>query len=384
MEVKRIRGVRLTREERLAVRQLINEGQSFETAAAVVRCSTKTVQRVLNAVGGMLARPASRSARQLALAEREEVSRALQGGASYRAIARSLGRAASSVSREVNRNGGRGQYRACRADEAADRKGRRPKITKFRRCPELRAQVESMLHTLWSPQQISARLRVEHPRNPEMHVSHETIYRSLFVQSRGALRKELTACLRSGRTRRRPHGRKDPGGYIRDMVLIADRPAEIADRAVPGHWEGDLMLGARGQSAIATLVERQTRYVLLLAIGRDKTSQHVCGLLAKKIRTLPRHLARSLTWDRGKELAGHLQFSIATGVQVYFCDPSSPWQRGSNENTNGLLRQYFPRGSDLSAHTQRHLDRVAHMLNDRPRQTLGWMKPAEKLAELLR
>ena len=198
-----------------------------------------------------------------------------------------------------------------------------------------------MLHTLWSPQQISARLRVEHPRNPEMHVSHETIYRSLFVQSRGALRKELTACLRSGRTRRRPHGRKDPGGYIRDMVLIADRPAEIADRAVPGHWEGDLMLGARGQSAIATLVERQTRYVLLLAIGRDKTSQHVCGLLAKKIRTLPRHLARSLTWDRGKELAGHLQFSIATGVQVYFCDPSSPGNAAAMKIPTGCSASIF-------------------------------------------
>lgn len=384
MAAKRMRGVRLTREERLAVRGLINEGHSFEAAAAVARCSTKTVQRVLNAVGGMSARPASRSKRQLALTEREEVSRGLRGGASYRAIARSLGRAASSVSREVNRNGGRCQYRACRADEAAYRNGRRPKVTKFRRCPRLRAQVESMLNTWWSPQQISARLRVEHPSDPEMHVSHETIYRSLFVQSRGALRKELTACLRSGRTRRRPHGRKDPGGYIKDMVLIADRPAEIADRAVPGHWEGDLMLGARGQSAIATLVERQTRYVMLLAIGRDKTSQHVCALLAKKIRTLPQHLARSLTWDRGKELAGHLQFSIATGVQVYFCDPSSPWQRGSNENTNGLLRQYFPRGSDLSAHPQRYLDRVAYMLNDRPRQTLGWMKSSEKLAELLR
>ena len=241
-----------------------------------------------------------------------------------------------------------------------------------------------MLNAQWSPQQISARLTIDYPDDPEMRVSHETIYRSLFVQSRGALRKELTACLRSGRTRRRPHGRKDPGGYIRDMVLIADRPAEIEDRAVPGHWEGDLMLGARGQSAIATLVERQTRYVMLLAVGRNKTSPHVCALIAKKIRTLPQHLAVSLTWDRGKEMAGHRQFSIATGVHVYFCDPSSPWQRGSNENTNGLLRQYFPRGSDLSVHSQRHLNRVAHMLNDRPRQTLGWMKPSEKLAELLR
>ena len=292
--------------------------------------------------------------------------------------------APSTISREVNGKSGRRRYRACRADEAAYKRARRPKATKFRQYPRLRAQVESMLNARWSPQQISARLTVDYPDDPEMRVSHETIYRSLFVQSRGALRKELTACLRSGRTRRRPHGRKDPGGYIKEMVLIADRPAEIEDRAVPGHWEGDLMLGARGQSAIATLVERQTRYVMLLAVGRNKTSPHVCGLIAKKIRTLPQHLAVSLTWDRGKEMAGHRQFSIATGVHVYFCDPSSPWQRGTNENTNGLLRQYFPRRSDLSVHSQRHLNRVAHMLNDRPRQTLGWMKPSEKLAELLR
>ena len=275
------------------------------------------------------------------------------------------------------------RYRACRADEAAYTRARRPKATKFRRGLRRRAQVESLLHEQWSPQQISARLGVDYPDDPEMRVSHETIYRSLFVQTRGALRKELTTCLRSGRTRRRPHGRKDPGGYIKGMVLIADRPAEIADRAVPGHWEGDLVLGVRGESAIATLVERQTRFVMLLAVGRDRTSARVCALIAKKIRTLPRHLAVSLTWDRGKEMAGHRQFSIATGVQVYFCDPHSPWQRGSNENTNGLLRQYFPRGTDLSVHSQRHLNRVAHMLNDRPRQTLGWMKPSEKLAELL-
>ena len=383
MATRRIRGVRLTREERLAVRRLISGGCSFEEAAATVRCSTKTVQRLLNMVGGMPPRPATRSTRQLSLAEREEVSRGLEAGASYRAIARRLGRAPSTVCREVNGNGGPWRYRACRADQAAYTKARRPKATKFRRCPRLRAQVEALLNARWSPQQISARLRVDYPHDLEMRVSHETIYRSLFVQSRGALRKELTACLRSGRTRRRPHGRKDPGGYIKDMVLIADRPAEIEDRAVPGHWEGDLLLGARGQSAIATLVERQTRYVMLLAVGRDKTSHHVCALIAKKIRTLPQHLAVSLTWDRGKEMAGHRQFSIATGVQVYFCDPHSPWQRGSNENTNGLLRQYFPRGSDLSVHSQRHLNRVAHMLNDRPRHTLGWMKPSEKLAELL-
>ena len=379
----RIRGVRLTREERLAVRQLISAGCSFEDAAAAVRCSTKTVQRLLNTVGGMPPRAATRSTRQLSLAEREEVSRGLRDGASYRAIARRLGRAPSTVCREVNGNGGPWRYRACRADEAAYTRARRPKATKFRRCPRLRAQVESLLNIRWSPQQISARLCVDYPNDAEMRVSHETIYRSLFVQSRGTLRQELTACLRSGRTRRRPHGRKDPGGYIKGMVVIADRPAEIEDRAVPGHWEGDLILGARGQSAIATLVERQTRYVMLLAVGRDKTSHHVCALIAKKIRTLPQHLTVSLTWDRGKEMAGHHQFSIATGVHVYFCDPHSPWQRGTNENTNGLLRQYFPRGSDLSTHSQRHLNRVAHMLNDRPRQTLGWMKPSEKLAELL-
>ena len=379
----RVRGERLTREERLVVRRLVSGGCSFEDAARAVRCSTKTVQRLLNAVGGMPPRAPRRSTRQLSLAEREEVSRGLGRGASYRAIARRLGRAPSTVCREVNGNGGPYRYRACRADEAAYTRARRPKATKFRRCPRLRTQVESLLDARWSPQQISARLGVDYPNDPEMRVSHETIYRSLFVQARGALRKELTACLRSGRTRRRPHGRKDPGGYIKGMVLIADRPAEVADRAVPGHWEGDLMLGVRGESAIATLVERQTRYVMLLAVGRDRTSAHVCALIARKIRTLPQHLAVSLTWDRGKEMASHRQFSIATGVQVYFCDPQSPWQRGSNENTNGLLRQYFPRGTDLSVHSQRQLNRVAHLLNDRPRQTLGWMKPSEKLAELL-
>ena len=384
MAARRTRGVRLTREERLEVRRLIGNGSSFEQAAVAARCSTKTVQRVLGSVGGMPARGRARAKLRLSLAEREEVSLGLGGEESYRAIARRLGRAPSTISREVNGNGGRRRYRAVRADEAAYKKAGRPKLAKLRRSRRLRARVESMLNKLWSPQQISARLRFENPDDPELRVSHETIYQSLFVQSRGALRKELSACLRSKRTRRRPHGRKDPGGYIKDMVLISDRPAEVEDRAVPGHWEGDLILGRLGQSAIATLVERQTRYVMLLAVGRDKTSSHVCSLIAKKIKALPKHLAVSLTWDRGKEMAGHLQFSVATGVEVYFCDPRSPWQRGSNENTNGLLRQYFSKGSDLAVHSQRHLDNVAHMLNDRPRQTLGWMKPSEKLAELLR
>jgi IS30 family transposase len=384
MASRRIRGVRLTREERLEVRRLIGNGSSFEQAAVAARCSTKSIQRVLDSVGGMPPRGGVRAELRLSLAEREEISLGLGGEQSYRAIARNLGRAPSTISREVNSNGGRRRYRAVRADEAAYKKAERPKLAKLRRCRRLRAQVESMLNKLWSPQQISARLRFENPDDPELRVSHETIYQSLFVQTRGALRKELSACLRSKRTRRRPHGRKDPGGYIKDMVLISDRPAEVEDRAVPGHWEGDLILGRLGQSAIATLVERQTRYVMLLAVGRDKTSSHVCSLIAKKIKALPKHLAVSLTWDRGKEMAGHLQFSVATGVDVYFCDPRSPWQRGSNENTNGLLRQYFPKGSDLTVHSQKHLDNVAHMLNDRPRQTLGWMKPSEKLAELLR
>ena len=226
-----------------------------------------------------------------------------------------------------------------------------------------------MLDKNWSPQQISARLVIEFPDDPEVRVSHETIYRSLFVQSRGALRKELTASLRTGRTRRRPHGRKDPGGYIKDMVVISDRPAEIEDRAVPGHWEGDLIVGSGGKSAIVTLVERQTRYMMLARVGRDETSDHVCAAIGRRIQDLPNHLMRSLTWDRGKELSAHKQFTLATDIDVYFCDPQSPWQRGSNENTNGLLRQYFPKGTDLSVYSQAELNKVARQLNERPRNT---------------
>jgi len=216
-----------------------------------------------------------------------------------------------------------------------------------------------------------------------MQVSHETIYQSLFIQARGVLRKDLTRCLRTGRTRRRAPRRADGRGRLRDVVVISQRPAEVEDRAVPGHWEGDLLLGARGRSAIVTLVERQTRYVLLARIGRDKTSPAVCQAIAEKILELPEQLTSSLTWDRGREMAGHAEFSVKTGLPVYFCDPHSPWQRGSNENTNGLLRQYFPKGTDLSVHSQEELDQVAAQLNGRPRQTLGWDTPAERLSELI-
>jgi IS30 family transposase len=373
----------LSRDERLLVRGLIASGASFEQAALAARCAPRTVARLLDSVGGIAPRETGRSALRLSLAEREEISIGLQTDESMCAVARRLRRSSSTISREVANNGGRRRYRAAAADRAADRRACRPKVAKLAHRSRLRDEVEAMLDMQWSPQQISARLIVEFPDDLSMRVSHETIYQSLFVQSRGALRKELTACLRTGRTRRRPHGRKSMRGQIKDMVVISERPAEIEDRAVPGHWEGDLIVGAYGRSAIVTLVERQTRYVLLGHIETDKTTVAVCAAIAAQIQTLPEHLAKSLTWDRGKELAGHASFSVATGADVYFCDPHSPWQRGSNENTNGLLRQYFPKTSDLSVHDQARLNHVAYELNRRPRQTLDWANPSEKLTELL-
>ena len=253
------------------------------------------------------------------------------------------------------------------------------------RCPRLRQVVADALTQRWSPQQIARRLRVDYPGQAEMHVSHETIYQSLFVQGRGALRRELTRHLRTRRTKRRPRQRGvGGGGQLRDMVLISARPAEVADRAVPGHWEGDLLLGKRGLSAIGTLVERHTRFVMLFALPHGRTAEQVRERLAAKILELPVHLRRSLTWDQGKEMAEHRRFTIETGVQVYFCEPHSPWQRGANENTNGLLRQYFPKGTVLSGFSAAELDIVAAQLNGRPRQTLGWMTPSEALARVLR
>jgi IS30 family transposase len=306
----------------------------------------------------------------------------LAAGDSLRRIAATLGRAPSTISREVATNGGQRTYRALTADRDARRRARRPKRAKLALNRRLRRVVESKLELFWSPQQISAWLAREWPDDAEMRVSHETIYLSLFVQGRGALRQELHNCLRSGRALRRPKARTKGGfgqGQIVGKVMISERPAEVADRAVPGHWEGDLIMGRR-MTAIATLVERHSRYVMLLRLPGGSTAESVRTAIAKRIVTLPTQLRRSLTWDQGHEMAEHARFTIDTGVQVYFCEPKSPWQRGSNENTNRLLRQYLPRTTDMSALTQPELDRIARSLNGRPRQTLGWLTPSQAFA----
>ena len=323
------------------------------------------------------------SALRLSLTEREEISRGLAAGESMRCIAARLGRAASTVSREVASNGGRSQYRAAGAHRGSRHRARRPKPAKLAVNHQLRTVVEEKLELWWSPRQISDWLVDAYPDNEEMWVSHETIYQSLFIQGKGTLRKELWRCLRSGRATRRPQGRtKSTKGQIRDMVMISERPAEVEDRAVPGHWEGDLLMGSR-QTAIGTLVERWSRYVLLFGLPQGNTAEAVRDALTETVQRLPDHLWQSLTWDQGKEMAQHVQFSVDTGVDVYFCDPKSPWQRGTNENTNGLLRQYFPKGTDMSKLTQHDLDQAAYSLNTRPRQTLGGMTPSDKLAETL-
>ncbi len=321
---------------------------------------------------------------RLSLSEREEISRGLAADESLRGIARRLGRAASTVSREVAGNGGRRKYRAGVAHRASRHRAQRPKPAKLATDLRLQAVVEEKLELWWSPRQISRWLVEAYPGDEEMRVSHETIYQSLFIQGKGALRKELWRCLRTGRATRRPQGRPaSTKGQIRDMVMISERPAEVEDRAVPGHWEGDLLMGKR-QTAIGTLVERWSRYVMLFALPDGNTAEAVRVALAATVQRLPEHLWESLTWDQGKEMAQHTQFTVDTGVQVYFCDPNSPWQRGTNENTNGLLRQYFPKGTDMSQLTQHDLDEAAYSLNTRPRQTLDWMTPSDKLAETLR
>jgi IS30 family transposase len=368
--------------EREQVAARVRAGDRVAEIVAAFGSSKSTVHRIADEVA-LARRRVSDGEHRLSFGERELISRGIAAGESGRAIARALGRSASTVCREIGVCGGRERYRAVAAQRRARRALARPKPTKLSGCPRLLAAVEAGLEQCFSPQQISARLRLEFPDDLEMRISHETIYLSLYVQSRGELRRQLTAQLRTGRTKRRVGGRPEYRGRIPDMVNISQRPAEVADRAVPGHWEGDLLLGAYGRSAIATLVERQTRYVLLARLGNDRRTQTVVQALIDRIGSLPGHLMRSLTWDQGTELSDHQRFTIDTGVNVYFCDPHSPWQRGSNENTNGLLRQYLPKGSDLAVHDQATLDQIAAQLNGRPRETLGWMNPAEKLAELL-
>jgi IS30 family transposase len=319
----------------------------------------------------------------LSLADRVEICLGLRAAQSFRIIAAGLGRAPSTISREVNHNGGRARYEPMTAHEAAGCRARRPKAVKLVANRQLCERVVHDLERLWSPQQITRRLREDFPDQPEMRVSHETIYQSLYVQGRGTLRKELAACLRTGRTRRYPQGRSTQNGRLPDMVMISQRPAEVADRAVPGHWEGDLIIGANNASAIGTLVERSTRFVMLLHLPDGRTADKVRDAMTQAIQTLPVALRRSITWDQGKEMAQHAQFTIDTGVQIYFCDPHSPWQRGSNENTNGLLRQYFPKGTSLKNVTAEQLQAAADSLNGRPRQTLNWRTPSERLNEVL-
>ena len=362
--------------------ELWDRWQRGESLKAIGRAFGKPSSSIYFQVaphGGIRPAPRRRSRLALTLPEREEISRGIAAHRSARSMARLLGHSPSTVSREIRRNGGYDRYRAALADEKAWARARRPKRCKLADSPRLRQTVASKLRLNWSPEQIAGWLKRAHPEDESCCVSHETIYRSLFVQARGVLKKELLGHLRSKRTIRRSKRaglNGDRRGQIKDIVSIRQRPAAAEDRAVPGHWEGDLLSGSRN-SYIATLVERHTRYVMLAKVA-NKDTQTVVAALIKQANKLPDELYKSLTWDRGKELADHRRFTLATNIDVYFCDPQSPWQRGSNENTNGLLRQYFPKGTDLSGYSQAHLNKVARQLNERPRETLKYETPAER------
>ena len=374
------RGPRLTAAQKAELWRRWREGESLNAIGRALGRIPKMVRYVVAGAGGIPPVPRQRAHQALTLSEREVISRGVARGVSLREISRDLGRAPSTVSREVRRHGGRRRYRAAAADRRAWARGRRPKRCRLATHPALRATVAAKLALEWSPQQIAGWLREAYPDDPTMHVSHETIYRSLSVQSRGVLKKALQAQLRQRHTVRRPRSAaKKSGGYIVGAVSIRERPATVEDRAVPGHWAGDLLVGTR-QSYVATLVERRSRYVCLVRLS-GRATRTVVQALTRHVRRLPAGLMATLTWDRGLELAAHRTFSIATGVQVYFCDPYSPWQRGTNENTNGLLRQYLPKGTDLGGYTQTQLDAIARELNTRPRKTLGYRTPADILGD---
>ncbi|OLZ58015.1 IS30 family transposase, partial [Streptomyces sp. IMTB 2501] len=387
------RGIRALTEERRVYLQLVDQGVGYAEAARIVGINVRTGKRWRNgraASGGTVAAlpidpsgaspkpsvtPLDGPSRYLREADRIHIADRLREKATVRAIAAELGRRPSTISREIRRNrtvlpGGNWYYRPHAAQRRADQRKPRPKPGKIGQSPELRDFIQHHLTMRWSPEQICHALRRRFPDRPEMRVTHETIYQALYVQGRGELRRELARALRTGRARRRPHRHayKRLPRAIRNMVMISDRPAEAADRAVPGHWEGDLIIGKDGKSAIGTLVERSTRYVMLLHLPAGHTAAATRNALVETVQTLPPHLRRSLTWDQGSEMAAHRAFTIATNVPVYFCNPASPWQRGSNENTNGLLRQYFPKGTDLSSHTREELETVAAELNSRPRK----------------
>jgi transposase, IS30 family len=391
------RGRRSLTEERRVYLRLMQQGMSNAEACRIVGINRRTGKRWRNGrapsgrnVGAppiAVVAPPPGPSRYLREADRIHIADRLREKATVRAIAVELGRSPSTVSREIrrNRHPGNGRYRPHAAQARADARRPRPKPGKIGQNTLLRDFIQNALDLKWSPEQICESLRRTFPDRPEMHVVHETIYQALYVQGRGELRRELAQALRSGRARRIPRrqAQQRQPRFSTPMVMISERPAEAEDRAVPGHWEGDLIIGRDNGSAIGTLVERATRYVMLLHLPNGRSAEHVRDALVATVKTLPAHLVRSLTWDQGSEMAAHGSFTVATDIPVYFCDPASPWQRGSNENTNGLLRQYFPKGTDLSAHTRGQLDSVAAELNGRPRKTLGWETPAERLHKLL-